>query len=234
MTKRFYKDVSVEQLGDNFQVLCDNKPIRLGGDKILPIWSSVIANMIADEFKSQAEDIDLKSMPVTEFVVGLNNFNLDYKNKLLHDTINFINTDVLFYRASYPSSLIERQNRSWDPVLRWASNYFNVSFNTTNGILPIEQSANTLNVLSRFISSLSDLRFLCFFKFSSAYTSVILALSVINDFITAEEAFNFSRLEEDFQNEFWGKDHEAQMTRNNILKDILITDKILRTEKESS
>ena len=232
MVKRFYKTVTVEKGDTGFKVLCDNKPLKCGATKDLIAPNEVLAKMLAAEWDGQQENIDLKKMPVTDFVSGLNGLDENMRAKLIEDSIGFIDTDVLFYRAAYPASLIERQNLSWDKVLTWASNIFGVSFQVTNTVSPVHQSEKTLSAVSEALKALSDFDLLCFYKFSSDTTSVLLGLAVINGFLSAQEAFNVSRLEEDFQNEFWGKDSEADMAKNNILNDILLTEQIFKTEQK--
>ncbi len=232
MVKRFYKTVCIKETENGFKVLCDNKPLKCGGKNDLIVPHKALADMLAAEWENQGEEIDLKEMPITDFTTGLNSLTPALREKLISDSISFINTDVLFYRAEYPSALIERQNQLWDKVLIWAGNLLDASFETTNTITPVHQPEKTISALTKQIKGMDDFDLLCFYKFSSLTTSVLLGLAIVRDFLSAKEAFCLSRLEEDFQNEFWGKDSEAEKKRNSALQDILTTEQIFFTKKQ--
>ena len=232
MVKRFYKNVTVEQSEVGFKVLCDGKSLKCGGSQDLIVPNLALAEMLAAEWDTQDEEIDIKQMHVTDFLTGLNSLDESGRAKLVADSVAFIDTDVLFYRAPYPASLTERQNSHWDKVLIWAGSKYGISFAVTDSISPLRQSERTVYALSHAIESLGDFELLCFYKFSSLTTSVLLGLSVINKELSAEQAFRLSRLDEDFQNEFWGKDETAAKATNMNLNDMLITEKIFTAGKQ--
>lgn len=232
MVKRFYKTVDISESDSVFKVLCDGKSLKCKGSQDLIIPYKALALMLAQEWDSQPEDIDLKKMPVTDFVTGLNSLDEEARKKLISDSINFISTDVLFYRAEYPSALVARQNGSWDKILAWAGNLFGISFQITTSITPLNQPEKTVSAIVRQIESLDNFQLLCFYKFSSLTTSVLLGLAVIKGFLSAQDAFRLSRLDENFQNEFWGKDSEAEKAMNTALQDILTTEKIFMAGRQ--
>ena len=51
---------------------------------------------------------------------------------------------MICYRATGPEKLVARQQQEWDPILHWLQQTFGITFEVTTGILPVEQSADSI------------------------------------------------------------------------------------------
>ncbi len=71
--KRFYKEVSVEPLEEGCQILLDRRPVRTPARLPLLLPSLALADAVAEEWRSQGEEIDPRAMPLT----GLANAAID-------------------------------------------------------------------------------------------------------------------------------------------------------------
>ena len=56
---------------------------------------------------------------------------------------------------------------------------------------------------------------------ASGYSSLALAIAVLEQHVSAEDAFLLSRLEEEFQAESWGRDEEADARTEKLADEIL-------------
>ena len=119
-------------------------------------------------------------------------------------------TDLLYYRADSPFELQMRQQSSWDPIIDWAEKNFEVKINCGTGILYIPQDRELVYKLSKEISELSSFQLTALYDIVSITGSLILGLATINGRLSAEDAFNLSRIDELWQIEQWGVDEEAQ------------------------
>ena len=69
--------------------------------------------------------------------------------------------------------------------------------------------------MKRRLDALDDDSFAAFCQASGGLKSVILALSVLDGDLTADQAFDLAVLEELFQNRFWKTDEDAVTAREN-------------------
>jgi chaperone required for assembly of F1-ATPase len=61
--------------------------------------------------------------------------------------------------------------------------------------------------------------------------SLVLSLAVVEGKLAADEAFELSRLEERFQNERWGLDHEAKKRNDGLRQEVLAAARLLELIK---
>jgi len=76
--------------------------------------------------------------------------------------------------------------------------------------MPIDQSPALHLAVKRYLNSLDEWQLAAFCVLSSGYSSLVLAVAVCEQHLSAEEAFSLSRLEEDYQAQEWGRDSEAE------------------------
>ena len=77
--------------------------------------------------------------------------------------------------------------------------------------MPVEQPAALHENLGRYLRSLSAWQLSAFCVLASIYSSLVLALAVIEKHIDAKKAYQLSRLEEEAQAEQWGRDGDHQL-----------------------
>ena len=66
--KKFYSDVSVAEDDGAFAVLLDGKPLKTPSRTAYALPSRALAEAIAEEWRSQGEEIDPDAMPLTRLV----------------------------------------------------------------------------------------------------------------------------------------------------------------------
>ena len=108
----------------------------------------------------------------------------------------------------------KRQKTGWDPIVNWAENTFKVQINCGTGIVYIPQDAKLFSEINIKINSLSIFGLTAFYDMVSITGSLILGLAIINGRLSAEEAYQLSRIDEQWQLEQWGEDEEAQVASN--------------------
>ncbi len=142
----------------------------------------------------------------------------------------YIDTDTLSYRSSTPA-LIEQQKKEWDPVLAWAGNTFSALWQTTSGIMPLTQPAALHEAVREYLSALDAMRLAVACVFASGFSSLVLAIAVLEGKLTAERAYALSRLEEEAQAIQWGRDDEADARSARLQAEIVETGRFLRLLK---
>ncbi|NDI03621.1 MAG: hypothetical protein EBY77_05610 [Rhodobacteraceae bacterium] len=118
-------------------------------------------------------------------------------------------TDLLCYRADSPIELTQRQAQAWDPLLSWAKDTLGADLSPANGVMFVEQPARSLNHLKTVLLDQSAFQLTATYDLISISGSLILGLAVCKGKISAQEAWDLSRIDEIWQIEQWGEDEEA-------------------------
>jgi chaperone required for assembly of F1-ATPase len=128
-------------------------------------------------------------------------------------------SDLLFYRAAHPERLVARQKTAWDPLLEWARTRFDMSFQVTQSILPIEQAAQNKARFAELAHG-DVLRLTGLAHCAALLGSAILALALDEQHISAQQAYELAFLDDLFQIEDWGEDEEAMQRLTRIQLEI--------------
>ncbi|HVY90696.1 MAG TPA: ATP12 family protein [Hyphomonadaceae bacterium] len=206
---RFYSEVSVVGEGDAWSVQLDGKALRTPDKKRLVLPTRALAAVIADEWSSQGERIDLQSM----FNMRLANVAIDRaplaRAEMVKEAARYAETDLVCHLAEAPAVLNERQTAAWTPLREWAAETLGVKLEPVVGLLAKAQSPASLEAVRMHASSLDDFRLTALLHGVAMMGSVVLGLAVERRRLTAGEAFELSRIDEAFQAAQWGEDAEA-------------------------
>lgn len=208
--KRFWKETTVGAAEGGFQVRLDGRAVKTPAKSPLVVPSRALADAMAAEWDAQEDSVDPNTMPVTRMC----NSAID-KVAVQHAAVAdmlaaYGDSDLLCYRATNPQELIARQAEKWDPILDWAVDSLNAPLKPVSGIIHAAQDEAALKSLTYRVHALSAFQLTAFHDLVSMSGSLILAFAVTHGRLDADAAWSLSRLDELWQEEFWGKDEEAQ------------------------
>lgn len=212
--RKFYRKAEASPLGGAFTVLLDGRAPRTPAGRPLAVPDLALAGILAAEWNAQDKEIRPSTMPVTQLVNTAIDRIPEEREQILAEMIRYGASDLLCYRAEHPLELVERQERLWAPLLDWAAETLGgARLEVATGILPVAQPDEALEAIGRAAAELDDLRLAGLAHATAALGSVVLGLALAHGRLDAEEAFALSLLDETFQAERWGEDHEAAARR---------------------
>jgi len=218
--KRFWKNVHVASLEAGYFIKLDEKILKTPAKKQMLLPTETLAKKVASEWDQQVEEIDPTTMPFTKSANAALDKVFEQSEEVISLLGEYGETDLLYYRADSPPELQKRQKLGWDPIIKWAENTFEVQINCGTGIVYIPQNERLISETRKKINTLSIFELAAFYDMVSITGSLILGLAIINGRLSAEEAYQLSRIDEQWQLEQWGEDEEAQVASN--LKKIAI------------
>ena len=113
--KRFYKDVTPGEDETGFAVLLDDRAIKTPGKGPLRFPNATSAQLVADEFAAQKEEIDALKMPVTRIANSAAEGVSDKMQEVRDDLVKFSSSDLICYRTDTPTGLVENQKKILGP-----------------------------------------------------------------------------------------------------------------------
>ncbi|MBZ0161200.1 MAG: ATP12 family chaperone protein [Notoacmeibacter sp.] len=214
LPKRFYKSADVAPVDDGYAVNLDGKSVKTPARKPLVMPSEAAARLVADEFARQADVIDPATMPVTRLVnTALDGVAADIQ-AVAEDILRFSASDLLCYRADTPQSLVERQNEAWDPIMGWVRDALGARFVLAEGVMHVEQPREAVAAVGIHLRQYPDaFRIACLHTMTTLTGSALLALAVGAGEIDVETAWAAAHVDEDWNIQQWGEDHEASARR---------------------
>lgn len=212
--KRFYTTVTVEPEGEGFSVKLDGKGVKTPGKRPLTLPTRAAAELVAAEWRAQVGTIDPENMPATRLANTAIDAVADQADEVFDDIVRYSGSDMLCYRADGPEALVERQCLRWDPVLGWAVSAHNARFILIEGVIHQEQPVEAIEAFAAALSAdKSPLALACLHVITNLTGSAVLALAFRDRFLSVDQAWGLAHLDEDWTEEHWGVDMEAQARR---------------------
>ncbi|HEY7960185.1 MAG TPA: ATP12 family protein [Sphingomicrobium sp.] len=225
--KRFWKDVTAEREGEGWGIRLDSRRVRTPLRAPLIAPTCALAEAIAKEWHSVEDAVDPRAMPLT----GLANAAIDRvapaRRAFADGLARYAEADLACYRAEGPLKLVERQERSFDELLAWARRRYDVDFETTYGLVHVEQPAATVERLSHAVAALDSFQLAGLSPLVTIGGSLAAALAVLEEAITPQRAWDAVTIDEQWQLEQWGADAEAKAALENRRNDFLAAARFL-------
>lgn len=208
--RRFWKATSVLPESEGYGVGLDDRPLRTPARHPLRVRSRALAEALAAEWEAQREHVAPETMPLTRMVNSAIDKVTDQRDIVAEIVGDYGGTDLLAYRAEAPTELVARQADRWDPLLLWAEEALAAPLTVTVGVMFRAQPRETLDRLEARVAALDPFELTALHDLVALSGSLILGLAVADRRLTPEEAWDLSRLDEDWQAEIWGRDEQAE------------------------
>ncbi len=212
--KRFYSDVSVSPAGGGHAITLDGRPVKTPQRNALALPTSALAEAVADEWAAQGEDIIPASMPLTGLAQGALDQVASERARIVGRIAAFADSDMLYYRANEgQQALVDHQALRWDPLLDWARQRYDVSFNLVYGIRYEPQPAEAIERLTAAVEAQDDFTVAAMLSLVGLSGSLIATLALVEQQFDSARLWPLVNLEELWQEQQWGRDEQAAATR---------------------
>lgn len=207
--RRFWKTADVGAVPGGWAVLLDGRTPKTPAKAPLVLPTEAAARLVAEEWDAQGEFVDPATMPATRLASTAIDRIGAARVAVAEEIAAYAGSDALCYLAEAPRSLVERQARDWAPWRDWAARDMGVSLQPVEGIVHRGQDVASLERVKAHALGLDDFRLTGLATVVPLFGSAVLGLALERGALSADEAFDLSRLEEAFQEDQWGVDEEA-------------------------
>lgn len=218
--KRFYKLADTMAADDGHRVTLDAKPIRTPAGAPLAVPNADLARVIAEEWTAQGDTIVPASMPMMSLASTAIDRVAPQCRAVATELAGYAGSDLLCYRAEQPVDLVSRQAKAWQPMLDWAAQRYGARLALAAGVLHVAQEPEALDKLAAAVAPLDAFRLSGLHVLTTVFGSLVLALAVYEGKIAPMDAFDRSRIDEDWQAELWGADEEAAELRDALASEV--------------
>ena len=226
--KKFYQSADITGPDDGgWGVTLDGRPVRTPSKHVLRVPTKSLAQAIAAEWDSQVDHIRPHTMSLTQHAATALDRVAPNRDAVVKDLAGYGATDLLCYRADSPRELAARQAAAWDPLLAWLKQEYGVGLAVTEGVMPINQTAEALQTLRVCVDRYESLRLVPLHTATTISGSVVIGLALLAGRLSADEAFDVCQVDETFQIEHWGEESEAAQRRRHLHTELRAAERFL-------
>ena len=215
--KKNWKTVQIKKNSINsYEILLDNNILRTPLKNELIISNAKIAEEIYKEWNQETKVLNTDNMVFYGIISTSIDKIFDNRKQYVDDVLDFVNTDLICYRADKPIDLVQWQSKNWDPIISKVEKYINYKINIFKGIMPVRQDKQIHLKITTFLTEFSDLEIAVLHRITNITGSIFLTLCILKNDKIKKNAFELSYLDELWQAEKWGYEEEASKNRENI------------------
>jgi chaperone required for assembly of F1-ATPase len=221
--KRFYEVAGTKVLEDGVgvSVELDGRPVRTPAKHILALPNVELAEVIANEWAAQGEEVKPDSMPFMRLACTAHDHVRDTLAERAAEAARYAETDLVCYRVEQPSGLVARQRETWDPLLKWMEEQYSCRFEVTDTTLAIAQPPETLARIRAVVDEHDEWTLTALLNVVRPAGSLVIGLALMEQRLSVEEAWAASQIEETWQIEHWGEDEEATERRDGLRAELV-------------
>ena len=215
--KKFWKKVSIKKISFNsFQIMLDERILQTPLKRELILPNLNLAQEIAKEWDQDSINIKTESMIFYGLISTSLDKIIDNRNVYIDDILDYIDTDLICYRADNPKELVELQKSKWDPIILLVEKYIGTKVQVFIGVSPNKQHYTVHDGINNLIDQFDIFEISALHRITNITGSIFLSLCVLRKDISKNEVFELSFLDELWQEENWGFDKENSQKRKEI------------------
>ncbi|KAJ1945273.1 chaperone, partial [Linderina pennispora] len=189
----------------------------------LPPTHDILAALVAGEWESQREFLGAHALPLTSLVCrsidGLGDANV--RGEVILKLLKYLHTDSACLHEEFPQALVELQEKHYRPVIDWAAKHYGIGINVTANLFTLRQEKHAEEVLQKVVAGFSPLKLAAFEKAVMTAKSFLIALALVEQRISPEQAAMAAQVEASAQTQLWGELENAHDIDNAAIRQIL-------------
>ena len=194
--KKFYKLVTTNQHGDQWQICLDGKPVKTPVKNALETSSYALAEAMVIEWHTQQDTINPDTMPVTQILMTMIDRVIPNRAQLEQEILGYIDTDLICYRTDDPEVYASAQKKAWDPLVKWVEAEFGQSLATTLELKPITQTSELRSAVTNRVQRLSPEEFTALYIATQGMGSLYMAIAALSGKFTPDTLYEAALIED--------------------------------------
>lgn len=219
--KRFYHEVTLEQVSAGFRILLDGRAIKTQGGAAQVVPAAALGQAMVAEWVDQGETIDLAQFVFRDMADYAIDVVAPDPGATIDALSRYAGSDALCYRGFPDEPIASRQHEQWEPLVNSAEARFGVYFTRISGVMPRPQPPETIAAITAYIGCLDPFALAALRNLAGLAASVIIGLAALEPDAPLAALWDAASLEELWQAELWGKEPEAEARRARQRADFL-------------
>jgi chaperone required for assembly of F1-ATPase len=233
--RKFYKIAEAGTAPGGYAVRLDGKIAKTPLGNPLLLQSQPLAAAIAAEWAEQGHEIRPLTMPMTRLANTMIDKARGHDRTAMNaELLKYGGSDLLCYFAATPADLVRLHQEHWGSLLAWMKEKYGISFKTVSGIRYHQQPQEALDKLKKVINGLDAAEFTVVQSATATTGSATIALALLEERLSAEEAYQAACVDEIYQLKTWGADAPAQKRLDMLRSELEVIARFAELLKASS
>ncbi len=209
--KRFYKTVSILETEAGWAIALDDRPMRTPANQPLCVPTSLLAEIIAQEWDRQSSQINMHAMTLTRMANVALDRTPSQRPDMIGEFVRYCETDLLCFPDTQPADLAQTQNQLWAPIRDWAACTLSIDLKVNQeSLIALDHPPKSLEAARQYAAGYDDFMLTGLLYGTSLFGSALLASAVLESHLDTDTAHRAAILPELFQMQNWGQDEEMQ------------------------
>ena len=230
--KRFWGGATVCPVDGGFGVELDGRGIRLPGGTALCVPSAALAEAIAAEWADAGGEkggaFPPDDLPMTRITGSMIERIAPQPAAQVAALMQYVDGELLCYRADHPARLCRAEEEEWDPQLAWLRARHGIDMAVTHGIMPLAQSAAVHEGWRDVLGRQDNATLAALGVMVPAMKSLVLGLAVVTGALSAARAAEIATVGERIQMTIWGEDAKLLAALRQLAADVADADRFQR------
>lgn len=226
--RRFFKQATIAPVADGaFAIMLDKRELKSPAGARVVVPTRALAEAVAEEWESQAERIEPRTMQITQMVFAALDGGPGARQERVDFVAAFAETDLCCHRAGAPSELTAIQEAVWGPLLRCFEEDLGVNVPVTTGVIAAP-APRAVEAVIAFARQLDEFSLVGFAQAVGLSGSVVIGFALLRGRIAADGAFEAATVDEAWNMKHWGRDDEAVARLDRLRVDLAAAARYLR------
>jgi len=225
--KRVYREVATAPGDWGHTVRLDGRPVTTPRRRPLILPTPALAELVAAEWAAQGETVAPDGMRVNRLATTAIDLMPERRTGAIEQVVEYVETDLLCYRAAFPAELAAAQARHWDPPLDWLAHTHGIRLEVTAAMTPVGQPDAAVRGVAGVVAGLGDWPLVGLHALTTTTGSVVLALMVHARALSAAAAGDAALVDDRFERARWGEEADAQAREQRLLADVDAAERFL-------
>ncbi|WEQ53442.1 hypothetical protein LV478_08070 [Komagataeibacter oboediens] len=230
--RRFWTLAAARPAEGGFCVELDGRGICLPGGAPLCVTSRALAGAIADEWAhaggEKGGDFTPYDLPMTRITGTMIERVAPDPSAQVTALLQYVDGELLCYRADHPALLCARQKAEWDPQLAWLQARYGIAMAVTQGIMPLSQSQAVQVAWQGILDKMDNATLAALGVMVPAMKSIVLGLAVVTGALSAAKAAEVASVDERTQMDIWGRDDKQAESLRLLALEVADASRFLR------
>ena len=219
--KKFWTSMNISYSNEDkaYIIKLDDRPYFTRNGEILKITSSKLVKKVKGEWEKITGTFSSSKLPLTNILEQLQSIDKKLSKIHLTETLEYANTDLICYRVETPVELRKLQEKQWDPILNIYYEKYGIGLVKTYGLRHVLQDQGSMLKFSKILKDYNPQKRFIVCKITHLLGSALLSVLIEKRIISKNNAWNLSRIEEDWQQKMWGIDDQSVLAEKNKKRD---------------
>ncbi|MCY4260440.1 MAG: hypothetical protein OXC91_09280 [Rhodobacteraceae bacterium] len=207
-SRRWWQSVTIQPCTHGFEILLDDRPVQTPNGTNLRVPTETLAARVAGEWSLVDGILNPDKLPTTRLSVTAVTLTDSQREIMIGSLLDYLDGDMICYRASGPPDLVHRQRLSWDPVLEHYHNVWGEECVVTIGVMPISQHEGLSRAMRARLNAMNAFELVATNEQVKLTTSLLLVMALRQGWIDSGKTWQLAQLDTSWQRGRWGDDEE--------------------------